>query len=370
MKKRLVIVVLGLLIVGGILAGTKFLQIRRMTAAGQQAAPPPATVNAAEAKTDSWLTQLTAVGSLKAVQGVTVAAELPGKVVKIAFESGETVREGDLLVQQDVSSEQAQLPGAEAEVTLAASNLRRARQLFAEKFISRAEYDAAIAAHRQAVAAAENIRSVIAKKTVRAPFAGRLGIRQVDLGQALAEGGPVVSLQTLAPIYVDFYLPQQQLPHLEPGLDVRVTSDALPGEAEAGTISAVNPEVDPATRNIRVRATLANHRQRLRPGMFATVAVVLPGRREVVAIPATAVLYAPYGNSVFVIEAGESGLRVRQQFVHLGAKRGDFVAVDEGLQAGQRVVSTGVFKLRNGQAVVVDDSVEPEFRLQPKPGEG
>jgi membrane fusion protein (multidrug efflux system) len=373
MKKRVLFTLLGLLLLVALLGGIKALQIGRMIAQGKQFVPPPETVTTAVVRSDAWERALTAVGSLEAVQGVTVAAELPGKVVGVAFTPGRSVRKGELLLQQDVSAEQAQLPGAEAAAALARRNLARADELLAQKFISQAEHDAADATYRQAQAAAENIRAVIAKKTIRAPFAGRLGIRLVDLGQVLGEGDAIVSLQALDPIFVNFQLPQQQLARLRPGLPVRVTSDALPDASLFGTITAINPEVDAATRNIRAQATLANPEERLRPGMFANVAVLLPGREPVLVLPATAVLYAPYSDSVFVVEeqkdekTGQTGKVLRQQFVHLGEKRGDFVAVSSGLKAGETVVSTGVFKLRNGQAVVVDNTLAPEFQLAPKP---
>ena len=373
MKKKVIITVLGLLVLVGIIAGIKFLQIRRMIDQGAQAAPPPQAITTATAQQTTWESLLNAVGSLQAVQGVTVAAELPGKVVAIPFEAGSQVKKGDILLRQDASTEQAQLPGAEAALALAQNNEKRNRQLFEEKIISEAEYDAAVANRRQAAAEVAAIRAAIAKKTIRAPFSGRLGIRQVNLGQILKEGDPIVSLQTLDPIFVDFLLPQQELGLIRPGLPVRVTSDALPGTTVEGRITAINPQVDPATRNIRAQATLANPEETLRPGMFANVAIVQPQARQVVAIPATAVLYAPYSDSVFIVEektdekSGKTTLVLRQQFVRLGAKNGDFVAVESGLQPGQTVASTGVFKLRNGQTVVVDNQLSPEFKLQPTP---
>ena len=210
----------------------------------------------------------------------------------------------------------------------------------------------------------------MAKKTIRAPFSGRLGIRQVNLGQMLREGDAIVTLQALDPIYLDFSLPQQELGRLHKGLPVRVASDALPGVTLPGRITAINPLVDAATRNVKLQATLENRGERLRPGMFATVTVGLPTRQQLLVIPATAVLYAPYGDSVFVAVADKEhkGAKVlRQQFVRLGEKRGDFVAVTSGVQAGEEIVSTGVFKLRNGQAVVVDNRLAPPFKLAPKP---
>lgn len=225
------------------------------------------------------------------------------------------------------------------------------------------------------MAQADAIRTVIAKKNIRAPFAGSLGIRLVNLGQILNEGEPIVSLQSIDPIFVNFSLPQQQLAQVQTGLTVRVKYDALPAQIMEGKITAISPEVDAATRNVRIQATMANHEERLRPGMFVNVAVVLPAAKDVLAVPATAVLYAPYSDSVFVVDEKKSennnqpGLIVRQQIVQLGEKRGDFVAVVAGLQAGETIVSTGAFKLRNGQAVVVDNTLAPEFKLAPEPGD-
>jgi membrane fusion protein (multidrug efflux system) len=373
MKRRIVYTVVGLLVLVAVIAGIKFLQIRRMIAQGAQFSPPPQTVTTATAQRVTWESLLTAVGSLEAVQGVTVAAELPGKVVQIAFVPGSRVKQGDLLLRQDASAAEAEFLGAEAALSLAENNQQRNRRLFDEKIISEAEFDAAVSNRRQAAARADSIRNEIAKKKIRAPFAGRLGIRLVNLGQMLKEGDAIVSLQALDPIFVNFLLPQQQLAQIQEGQPVRVTSDALPGAAIEGRITAINPQVDAETRNIQVQATLANPDEKLRPGMFANVSVVLPEAREVIAMPATAVLYAPYSDSVFVVEAkadaksGKTGKVLRQQFVRLGAKNGDFVAVESGLREGETVVSTGVFKLRNGQAVVVDNTLAPEFQLQPQP---
>jgi membrane fusion protein (multidrug efflux system) len=373
MRKRIIFTIIGLLIMIGLLGGIKGLQIDRMLAQGSQAAPPPETVTTTVVRTDSWESRLTAVGSLAAVQGVMVTAELTGKVVRIAFEPGTKINAGDLLVRQDTSTEEAQLRAAEATVELAKRNLERMKKLLARRTIAQSQYDDAEAQYKEAVAQADTIRAAIAKKNIRAPFAGRLGIRQVNLGQILNEGDPIVSLQSINPIFVNFSLPQQQLPRVQQGLTVRVTSDALPDQVIEGKITAINPEVDAATRNMRIQATVSNRQENLRPGMFVNVVVVLPASEKVLAVPATAVLYAPYSDSVFVVEEKESknnqqpGLTVRQQVVQLGEKRGDFVAVVSGLKSGETIVSTGAFKLRNGQSVVVDNTLAPEFKLAPEP---
>jgi membrane fusion protein (multidrug efflux system) len=370
MKKRILFAVLGMMIVIAALAAVKAMQIRAMIDQGKKAAFPPETVTTAVARGESWETSLSAVGSLTSVQGVTVGAEVSGKTVEIAFEAGADVSRGDLLIRQDSSVEEAQLPGAEAQVELTRSVIARDAEMLKEKIISQAEYDAAVAGHRQAVSLVNTLRATVARKSIRAPFGGRLGIRQVNLGQILREGDPIVTLQSLDPIYVNFSLPQQELPRLRAGLPVRVTCDAVPGVTIAGRITAVNPLVEVETRNIRVQATVANPAKKLLPGMFVNTSVALPVRDKVVAIPATAVLYAPYGDSVFVVaddKEGKGGKALRQQFVRLGVRRGDFVAVSSGLKQGESVVSTGVFKLRNGQPAVVDNRLAPTFLDIPNP---
>jgi membrane fusion protein (multidrug efflux system) len=402
MTRRILFTIVGLIVVIGVLAGIKTLQIRKMIAQGKSFVPPPETVTTAQARTESWESVLTSVGSLTAVQGVTVAAELAGKVARIAFESGALVEAGDLLVQQDVSSEQAALPGAEAGVTLAEADLARTRDLLARKIAPQSDEDAAVAKLKEAMAAVDGIRAAIAKKTIRAPFTGRLGIRLINLGQMLHDGDEIVSLQALDPIFVNFLLPQQRLSEVRQGLVVRVTGDALPDRVIEGKITAINPEVDATTRNVRLQATVANPHEELHPGMFVNVTVVLPGKEPVLTIPATAILYAPYSDSVFVVEekkseaagnpaggtpqgppggtpddpagdapkipsGGSPALVLRQQFVRIGEQRGDFVAVLSGLKEGDTIVSTGAFKLRNGQAVVIDNTLSPKFQLNPKP---
>ena len=283
------------------------------------------------------------------------------------------MQKGDLLVQQNTSSEEAQLRAEEATVVLEKANLKRLSKLLDGKTIAQSQYDDTEAKFKQAIARADNIRTEIAKKMIRAPFSGRLGIRLINLGQFLNEGDAIVSLQSLDPIFVDFSLPQQQLNQVKPGLPVRITTNALPGQLIEGKITAINSQVESATRNIQIQATVKNSEEHLRPGMFVTVAVVLPAPRAFLTIPATSVLYAPYSDSVFVVEdkkdekTGQTGKVVRQQFVRLGEKRGDYVAVLSGLKVKETVVSTGTFKLRNGQPVVVDNTLAPEFELSPKP---
>jgi membrane fusion protein (multidrug efflux system) len=373
MTKRIIFIILALLLVVAIIAGIKYLQIRTMIKHGAGFTPPPETVSSAVVQRQDWETIIKAVGSLEAVQGVMVASELSGKVTEIAFEPGDMVREGDLLVQLDVRAEQAQLRQAEAAAALAKINLDRLALLLKQGSIAKSEYDTAEATYKEGIAQTDIYRATIAKKTIRTPFGGRLGVRLVNLGQILSEGAPIVTLQSLDPIFVNFLLPQQQFPRIKDGYEVRLTGDALRGQVMTGAITTINPEIDNATRNFRLQATVNNAGDLLRPGMYVQVEVVLPVKTSVLIIPATAVLYAPYSDSVFVIEehkdekTGKSGLVLRQQFVRLGDKRGDFVVVNSGLIEGETVASTGVFKLRNGQAVVVNNSLNPEFKLEPRP---
>ncbi len=377
MSRKILLFVAGFIGCVLLIAGPLFLiktgQFKAMGEAGAAMVMPPTTVTAEPAKRDSWGDNLSAPGSLDAVQGVTVGAEVPGKVVKIGFEPGASVQAGDLLVQLDTSTEEAQLRAAEATAALAQANLARARELRASGTNSPAELDASDASARQTDAQAESIRAIIAKKTIRAPFAGRLGLRLVNLGQILREGDPIITLQTMDPIYVNFSLPQQRLAQLSAGNTVQVTSDAAPGETFTGRISAINPEIDSTTRNVRVQATIANTGEKLRPGMYASVEVLLPTRAEVLMIPVTSVLYAPYGDTIFIVEeqkdekSGQSQQVLRQQFVRLGAARGDYVSVVDGLKDGEVVVTSGVFKLRPGMPVVIDNKLALDVKLEPKP---
>ena len=373
MIKKVFFTLASLLLLIGALAGTKVFQFKTMFAADDAAAPPPETVTTAEVKPDTWQPTLSAVGSVVAVQGVRLSAEEAGTVRNIAFESGATVKTGELLLELDTSVEQAQLRSAAASADLARANLARSRDLRPKNLVSQADLETTEAQAKQADAQMDNIRAVIAKKTLRAPFAGRTGIRQVNLGQFLNTGDPIVTLQSLNPVYVDFSLPQQRLAQLEVGMAVQVITDAFPNQRFDGKLATINPEVDTATRNVRLRATLNNRQGLLRPGMFVNVVAVLPTVEKVLMIPATAVLYAPYGDSVFIIEekkdekTGTVGKVLNQKFVHLGKTRGDFVVVTEGLSAGQTLVTTGVFKLRNGMAVVVNNQLAPDFQLAPKP---
>ncbi len=365
--------VFGLLVVIVALGGTKKLQFAAMGAAGAAFDPPPETVTAQAATEETWENVLTANGSVAPVQGVMVGAEVPGKVVSINFESGADVAVGALLVQLDVSMESAQLRAAESVADLAKINLGRARELREKGTNASSDLDAAEAQAKQAAAAADNLRAVIAKKSIRAPFAGRLGIRLVQLGQILRDGESIVTLQTVDPIYTNFALPQQFLASLKVGENVRLTTDASPGETFPGKITAIAPEIDAVTRNVRIQATFANPAAKLRSGMFGSVAVLLPPTGSSLVIPSTAILHAPYGDSVFVITEGKNAKTgapektIRQQFIRVGTARGDFATVVAGLKPGEWVVTTGIFKLRPGMSVIVDNALAPKAELAPKP---
>ncbi|HYD42388.1 MAG TPA: efflux RND transporter periplasmic adaptor subunit [Anaeromyxobacter sp.] len=364
----------GLLLLVGALGGVKAAQIGAMIKAGASFAPPPESVTSAPVQATEWVATRSAIGSLVAARGVTLAAEVPGLVREITFDSGAAVREGAVLVRLDTSAERAQLEAAEADAALAQVNLDRARSLRQAESNAPADLDAAEARAKQAAAAVANLRAIIAKKTIRAPFAGRMSIRQVEVGQVLAAGTPIATLQSVTPIHADFWLPQQALADLQLGQAVRLRTDTFPDATWKGEITAINPGVDEATRNVKVRATFQNADGRLRAGMFANVEVLSSEKRQVVLIPVTSVLFAPYGDTVFLLEkkkdqAGKDQLTVKQQFVRLGERRGDFVAVTSGVEPGQQVVSSGAFKLRNGMAVAVNNALAPKAQLEPTPSE-
>ena len=386
MWKRMILV---LIIIAGLVASLGFLKFRQIQAAMAQAAsfqPPPEAVTTVVAQEEKWPSALSAIGTMVAVQGVNVGADLPGIVDRIAFESGKSVEQGDLLIQLDTRQEQAQLAqqqaqlaSAEAGRELARLNFDRLHGLIDDGAITRAEYDRAVAEqkqtvaeHQQTEAKIDEIRATIARKTIRAPFSGILGLRQVNLGQYLSPGDPIVPLQSLDPIYVNFGVPQQDAGRVAVGRNVRVTTTDLGGAAFTGRVNAINSVVDETTRNVQIQATLANPNGKLRPGMFVQTELLVGENRSVITLPASAISYAPYGDSVFVVtdlkDQGNKTYRgVRQQFVKVGPARGDQIAVISGLTAGEEVVSSGVFKLRNGAAVLVNNKVQPGNKRSPKP---
>lgn len=372
MIKRMILMVVVMAIV---IAGLGFVKFRQFQAmAGEFAAmqPPPDAVTTVVAAREEWPATLNAIGTVAAVQGVTVSADLPGVVDRIAFDSGKTVQKGDVLVQLNTRQEQAQLAGAESQLQLARVNFERMQGLVKQDAVSRAEYDAAAAEHQQAEARLGEIRATIERKTIRAPFSGLLGIRQVNLGQYLTGGDAVVPLQSVNPVYVNFGVPQQEAGQMRSGKTVRITVGELGDNEFTGRVSAVDSVVDQTTRNVQVQATLANPDGKLRPGMFVQAQVMLGAGRPVVALPASAVNYAPYGDSVFVVgemknPKGQTYRGVRQQVVKLGPARGDQIAVLSGINPGEEIVSSGVFKLRNGAPVQVNNTVQPGNSRTPKP---
>ena len=371
-KKRMTVMLAVMLLFIASIGFVKFQQIRAAIAAGAAFQMPPEAVTTIVTHAEEWPRTLGAIGSVEAVHGVTVSADLPGTVDKILFDSGRAVRAGAVLVRLDTSQEQAQLAAAEAQRDLARLNLDRSRKLIETGAIAQMEYDRLAAEAKQAEAQVGEIRAVIARKTIRAPFTGTLGIRQVDLGQYLAAGEPIVPLQSSSPIFVNFSVPQQDVATLRVGAEVHVAADSIAVSRPTGRITAINSVVDEGTRNVQVQASFDNPRDRLRPGMFVDVEVVLGTSQHVVALPASAISYAPYGNSVFIVSQmkgpnGKAYRGVRQQFVRLGGGRGDQVAVYSGVAPGDEVVTSGVFKLRNGAAVQVNNQVRPSNNPAPRP---
>lgn len=377
-KKRsrvvsIILVIVGLGLILGLLVGIKGVQIFSMIKEGKSFALPPTTVTSAKVQKANWEPTLTAIGSITPVQGATISAELPGMVSEIGFESGRPVKKGEVLVKLDASAEQAQLRSAQADAELAKSEYDRARDLSSRKVISKSELDTAAAKFAAATAAVDNVQSVINKKEIRAPFDGVAGIREVNPGQMVPAGQKLVTLQALDKVFVDFSLPQQDLGKVKDGLPVKLTTDAIEGREFDGTLSAINSAIDPSTRAVSLQATVDNKDHALRAGMFTRVRILLPEANPTLFLPTTAIAYAPYGNSVYVIEkkkddkTGKDSLAARQQFVRTGETRGDFVAVTEGVKEGQEVVSTGVFKMRNGIDVVVDNKLAPKDSLSPTP---
>jgi membrane fusion protein, multidrug efflux system len=370
MAKRMILMLAFMILVIGGLGFVKFRQIEAATKTVMQ--PPPEAVTTIVAKQQKWPSALNVIGTMEAVQGVTVSADLPGTVARIAFDSGKAVKAGDILVELDTRQERAQLANVEAQRDLAKVNFARMEELVKEGVISRQEYDSATAQQKATEAQVGEIRATIARKTIRAPFSGILGIRQVNLGQYLAAGQAIVPLQSLNPIYVNFGVPQEAAGKVRVGRSLRVTSSDISGGAFVGRVNALDSVVNESTRNSQVQATLANPGGKLRPGMFVQVEIATGADRSVIALPTTAINYAPYGDSVYIVSdmkdhTGHSYRGVRQQFVKLEGSRGDQVAVISGLKPGDEVVSSGVFKLRNGAAVQINNKVQPENNPAPKP---
>src|SRR5438128_367792 len=372
-RKTILKAALGLSALVVVLLLIKGLQIFTMVSSGKKMVPPPVTVTSAEVREENWAPVLSAIGSVEAVKGANVATELGGVVSEIKFENGGDAKKGDVIVKLDDSQEEALLRSAEAEAELARTDLERTRGLASQNVVSKAELDAAESKFRRLTAVVDQMRSNIRKKTIVAPFDGELGIRQVNVGQMINAGQQVVLLQSLDPVYVDFALPQQHLQTLSTGLEARVRTDALPEREFVGKLTAINSAVDTVTRNVTLQATLENPDHALRPGMFIKIDIVLPEKHKSLVIPGSAISYAPYGDSVFVIEkqkdnkTGKQSQVLRQQFVRVGEARGDFVSITTGLKAGETVVGTGVFKLRNGMAVAINNDLAPKPQINPTP---
>jgi membrane fusion protein (multidrug efflux system) len=372
MKKRMLITLIAVAVFVTALGFVKYNQIQTAIAEGASYAPPPEAVTTIVAAQDQWQVTLGAIGTVTAAQGVVVSADLPGLVASIEFDSGKRVRGGDVLVRLDTKQEKAQLAAAEAQQRLAHLNFERMKVLQAEKVAAQADFDRVEAEAMQAEARVNEIRATIERKTIRAPFSGILGIRQVNLGQYVNPGQAIVPLQALDPVYVDFAVPQQEMRDVRVGAELNITVEGVSGVAAKGRITAINSVVDQSTRNINVQATFPNRDEKLRPGMFVQARVIVGESRPVIALPASAISYTPYGDFVFIIEdmKGPNGATyrgVRQQFVKLGKARGDQVAVVDGVKIGEEVVTSGVFKLRSGAAVLVSNEIQPANDPTPDP---
>ncbi|HLP07065.1 MAG TPA: efflux RND transporter periplasmic adaptor subunit [Opitutaceae bacterium] len=370
MLKRFVGTLLLLALIVVSLGAVKVAQIQQMSS--QSHAMPATAVSTCEARLETWQPTIGSIATLAPVQGVTVSADADGPVVAILVENGATVNAGDLLLELDTTVERAQLQAAEAQLALAKLTAGRSSDLLARGTISQSDSDQATAELNQAEGAVRALQATIDRKRVRAPFAGRVGIRHVNIGQFVSRGQPLLPLQKLDSLYVNFKVPQRLLGDLSIGQKVSVAVDAFRSTAFEGAIAAIDPEVDPATRNFSVQALLQNSEERLRPGMFAQVAVQLPAGEPQIVLPATAISYAPYGNSVFIVEQikgpdGAEFLGVRQQFVTVGGTRGDLIAVATGVKPGEQVVTSGIFKLRNGMPVQINNAVQPTSDPAPHP---
>lgn len=373
MKKRWFFTILGLAIVFGAIFGYQAFVAYKIEQAMSNRPPPVETVTATHAKLLEWQPKLTAVGTLSAVQGIMITAQTSGEVVEIAVESGARVEEGQLLVRIDASVAQAELRGLQAQARLAQLELQRQRRLLERNAVSQASVDVAESKLEQARARVAAQQARLADKTIEAPFPGQLGIFRVDPGEFVTVGEPIVTLQSLAPINVDFAVPQQELGPLREGLLVKASLEAFGPTAFTGPIIAISPKVNPATRSASVRARLPNDERLLRPGMFVDVTVRLPGERKVVTLPQTAITYNPYGDSVFLIreertDQGETILRAYRKLVETGETRGDLVQIIEGVEPGDRVVTSGQLKLHNGSIVKINNTVTPTSDPTPELG--
>jgi membrane fusion protein, multidrug efflux system len=378
-KKFIVATLLMLVVALGIYFALGYFKVTQIMAFGQLAksgafAPPPTAVTTTITAKSPWQPTLDTIGTVVAINGVTISTDLAGIVSKIAFDSGSEVKAGDLLLQLNTDQEQAQLSQAEAQRDWTQITLTRNQDLLAKRTVSQSDYDSAVAQFHQAQATVDQNKAVIARKTLRAPFAGIVGIRQVNLGQYLNTGDPVVTLQSFDPIYVNFSLPQQDLSQIKVDQTVEIVLDAYGDKVFTGKITAINSLVDQNSRNVQIQATLPNSDTKLRPGMYAKVKIVMPDVQEVIAIPSSSIHYAPYGNSVFVVsdlksQDGKTYKGVTEKFVKLGQSKGDVTAVVSGVDPGEEIVTSGVFRLRSGGAVIVNNKTKPGSDIAPNPAD-
>jgi membrane fusion protein, multidrug efflux system len=370
---RYLVSILSLIAVLVTLATVKASQISMLIHAGktaQKAGPPPEVVSTTTVQQQSWDDALTAVGSVVAAKGVALSNDAPGVVSRLYFESGATVTQGQILVELDSNVERAQRDSLRARRDLSKTSLKRTQTLVDSGAIAPAQLDTDESNYKSLTADASALDAQIARKIIRAPFSGKLGIRAVNLGQYLAPGTTITVLESIQTVFVDFTLPQQQLSNLKTGLSVRALDASRGTQLAQGTITAIEPQVDPLTRTVKVRASIPNRDENLRPGMFVQVSVLLPHQRTVLVIPATAIVHATYGDSVFLADSKPDRVPAkvaRQQFVRVGEMRGDFASVTDGLQSGQEVVIAGAFKLRNGVPLVTNDEVKLHPELAPHP---
>lgn len=375
MGKKIILIIAVIVGVGVMLAAlvlTKLGQFDAMAEAGKNGGPPPTTVSVTTLRTDTWETRYKSVGSIEPVQGILIETEGPGVIDSINFENGQKVKKNDLLVQLDIEVEKAQLRAAEATVQLSKTEFKRATRLREGGNVPQSNLDRSVADLERSEAEIQNLTALIDRKTIKAPFAGRVGIRQINLGQYVPTGAPIVSLQADELVYVNFSLPQKVLSKIEAGMKLHLSSDAFPERTFTGTLTAISPEIDPATRSVALQGTLENPEALLRSGLFVNIELVSGETEDVILIPSTAVLYAPYGNSVYVVESeenedgGEARLIAKQKFIRIGRARGDFVSVLSGLEPDERIVSSGAFKLRNGAAIIINNELEPDAQLEPE----
>lgn len=374
---RYIVSIVGLLVLVGVLAATKFSQISMLIgfgAAMKAAGPPPETVGTSAVQKQSWNEGLEAIASVVAARGVTLSNDAPGVVTRLLFDSGAVVKQGQVLVELDSNVERAQLASLRAKAELAQSTLTRSRALAESGTIAKAVLDADEANYKGLLADERALQAQIARKVIKAPFGGKLGLRSVNLGQYLAPGTPIVQLESEKAIYVDFTLPQAQVAELELQMPIVAYAQGIAEPIAKGAILAIEPSLDSVTRNVKVRASVTTAKGELAPGMFLKVQVEKQGQREVVAVPQTSVVHASYGDSVFCVETDKASAQAtgprklaRQKFVKLGEARGDYVAILDGVAAGEEVVTLGAFKLRNGSPVLVNNAVRLDPQLSPRP---